>query len=99
MVGKNAPNFDPQPMMDRLTQPMSFDEWIVIGMNSGWCSPPLCETHDGVPQTKAEEEQWEEGGDPCIHVIRLFDSPEDKAEAEEGHSPSQWRNHWKQSDV
>lgn len=75
----------------------NFDEWISYGMEQGWCGPPLCETHDGLPYTKEEESELEEGHDPCIHVIRLFDSPEDKAEAEEGHSPSQWRNNWKSS--
>lgn len=73
---------------------MEFQDWIKVGLEKGWCSVPLCETHDGVPYTKSEEQQWEEGGDPCIHVIRLYDSPEDKIEAEEGHSPSQWRNHY-----
>jgi hypothetical protein len=95
MAGQDAPNFDPKQLMDRLAQPMTFDEWIVIGMEQGWCSPPLCETHDGLPYTKDEMEELDAGHDPCIHVIRLFDSPEAKAEAEAEHSPSQWRNHWK----
>jgi hypothetical protein len=73
---------------------VTFEEWIKIGLEQNWCSVPLCETHDGVPYTKEEEQQWEDGGDPCIHVIRLYDSPEDKTEAEAGHSPSQWRNHY-----
>lgn len=71
-----------------------FDSWISFGMEQGWCGPPLCETHDGIPLTKIEEEEFEEGHDPCVHVIRLFETPEDKAEAESSHSPSQWRNHW-----
>lgn len=79
-----------------MTEINNFDEWIVYGMEKGWCSPPLCETHDGLPMTQEEERGWEEGGDPCIHAIRLYESPEDKAEAEEGHSPSQWRNLWKE---
>lgn len=73
---------------------ISFEEWIKQGTEQGWCSVPLCDTHDGLPMTKEEEQAWEEGGDPCVHVIRLYSSPEDKAEAEAGHSPSQWRNHY-----
>ena len=95
MVGSDAPNFDPKPVMDALGKEMTFDEWIVIGMNNGWCGVPLCEMHDGLPYTKEEMEELDAGHDPCIHVIRLFNSPEDKAEAEADHSPSQWRNRWK----
>ena len=80
-----------------MTEINNFDEWIQFGMDKGWCGPPLCEMHDGLPYTKAEMDELDAGNDPCIHVIRMFESPEDKAEAEAEHGPSQWRNHWKQS--
>lgn len=61
---------------------MTFDEWLVIGREHGYCSMPACNTHDGVPQTPAELAEWDDGGDPCVHVIRLYESPEQMAEAE-----------------
>lgn len=72
----------------------SFDEWIVFGMNKGWCGPPVCSTHDGVPMSEEEEAQWEEGTDPCSHVIRLYDDEEQKASVEKSHSPTNWRNNY-----
>lgn len=66
--------------MDRLRR-QTFEQWLDAGMKRGWISPPLCETHDGWMLTSAEEEEFEQGSDPCIHVIRLFDSREDQREA------------------
>jgi hypothetical protein len=31
------------------------------------------------------------GDDPCIHIIRLYESPEHAEAIEESHSPSMWR--------
>lgn len=61
---------------------MTFDEWLAIGREHGYCSMPACNTHDGVPQTPAELAEWDDGGDPCVHVIRLYESPQQMAEAE-----------------
>jgi hypothetical protein len=33
--------------------------------------------HDGVPTTEDEENEMEEGGDPCLHVIRVFSTEEE----------------------
>lgn len=73
---------------------MSFDEWIAFGISMGWCGPPVCHTHDGVPTSVEEEEMWDEGTDPCIHIVRLYEDKEQKASVEENHSPSKWRNHY-----
>lgn len=72
----------------------SFDEWIEFGMNKGWCGPPVCSTHDGVPTSHAEEVEWEEGNDPCIHVVRMYEDEQQKLSVEENHSPTNWRNHY-----
>jgi hypothetical protein len=53
---------------------MTFDEWIKTGYDLGYCSPPVCSTHDGTPTTATEDEQWEEGDDPCLHVVRLYNT-------------------------
>ena len=95
MVGKDAWGFDPAGMMARLREgaKMTFDEWMKIGLESGWCGPPVCYTHDGLPMSEEEETEFEEG-DPCVHVIRMYESEEHKQSVEDAHSPSQWRNHY-----
>ena len=69
-----------------------FDEWLHFGITQGWCGPAICETHDGTPLTASEEtEMFEEGFDPCIHILRLYEDIEMKEMIEENHSPSVWR--------
>ena len=50
----------------------AFEEWLAHGVLNGWISYPACATHDGIPSTDAETEAWEEGWDPCEHVLRLW---------------------------
>lgn len=49
-----------------------FFTWLRQGIDNGWCSEPLCETHDGVPMTDVEDELFDNGVDVCINVIRLY---------------------------
>jgi len=70
---------------------MDFQEWLQYGIDNNWCGPAVCYTHDGLPTSIAEDEEWEEG-DPCIHIARLYESREVKLQVEENHSPSVWRN-------
>lgn len=49
-----------------------FFKWLQVGIDSGWCSEVVCDTHDVVPMTAEEMEEWEEGYDPCIFVIRIW---------------------------
>lgn len=69
---------------------MNIDEWLKFGFEQGFCGPAVCETHDGLPMSEAEYVAFETN-DPCIHVVRLYESAEMKAAVEEGHSPSVWR--------
>lgn len=69
---------------------MEFDEWLEIGTTNGWCGPAVCYTHDGLPTSAAEDDEYEEG-DPCIHILRLYESSGAKLEVEQNHSPSIWR--------
>lgn len=92
MVGHDAPNMDHSYYKK---EEMSFDEWMSIGINRGWAGPPVCYTHDGLPTAFAEDDEFDEGHDPCIHIIRLYEGEEHRAAVEEAHSPSQWRNHYK----
>ena len=52
---------------------MTFEEWANYGWQQGWCGPPVCYTHDGLPMADNEHDQLDEGDDPCIHVIRLYE--------------------------
>jgi hypothetical protein len=69
---------------------MDVNEWLKYGFEQGFCGPAVCETHDGLPMTEAECVEFETG-DPCIHVLRMYESAEQKAAVEENHSPSVWR--------
>ena len=70
---------------------MDFDEWLKFGFDQGWIGPPVCSTHDGIPMTLLEERDFEDGDDPCIHILRLYQDNVAKDEIEANHSPSQWR--------
>jgi len=69
----------------------SFEEWLEFGWKQGWISGPCCSTHDGTPSTEAEDAEWEDGGDPCIHVIRLYESEFHKKQVERNSPPAVWR--------
>lgn len=50
-----------------------FDKWLAHGVENGWVSNPFCNTHDGDPyMTEEEEQEWENGGDPCLFVVKLL---------------------------
>jgi hypothetical protein len=68
-----------------------FDKWLKHGMEQGWCGPAVCYTHDGFPMSDAESDQFDDGDDPCVHMIRLYESQEQRSRVERDHSPSQWR--------
>jgi hypothetical protein len=70
---------------------MTFNEWLKIGMDNKWCGPAVCETHDGLPISEAELDEFEES-DPCIHIIRLYEDADHAKAIEEFHTPSLWRN-------
>lgn len=51
---------------------MQLDDWLQIGIDKGWISQPFCYTHDGDPYMTEEEKEWEDGGDPCSHVVKFI---------------------------
>lgn len=61
---------------------MTFEEWLKVGRENKWISEPVCETHDGLPLTQTELDAWDEGGDPCIHALRLYQDVADFVDAE-----------------
>jgi hypothetical protein len=70
---------------------VNIEEWLAYGIAQDYCGPAVCSTHDGTPTSEEEEEQFEDGADPCVHVVRLYESADVKRAVEEFHSPSQWR--------
>lgn len=69
---------------------MDYIDWMNEGIKNGWAGPALCFTHDGLPTTAEEDALFEEG-DPCVHIIRLYETSEEKLLVEQNHSPSVWR--------
>ena len=65
----------------KIPEGIDFDTWLAYGIDNKWALYPTCYIHDGVPTTDEEEEEMEEGGDPCMHVVRVFSSPEEFDEA------------------
>lgn len=49
-----------------------FDAWLSHGIEQGWVSEGHCDTHDRMPVTDEEEAAFDEGGDPCIPVLRVW---------------------------
>jgi hypothetical protein len=70
---------------------IEFDEWLQQGISNGFCGPAICYPHDGLPMSEQEDEAYDAGDDPCIHIIRLYEDLEIKKAIEENHSPSIWR--------
>jgi hypothetical protein len=71
---------------------ITFDEWIAYGLEKGWCGPPVCYTHDGLPMSENEMQEFDDGTDPCMHIVRMYEDIDMKDQIEDNHSPSKWRN-------
>lgn len=77
---------------------MDFDLWLQYGIEQGFCGPPVCSTHDGIPTSEEEDLEWEEH-DPCITVIRpYYGVSYNKTMIEANHPPSVWRDTWSTRD-
>jgi hypothetical protein len=72
--------------------PMTFDYWLSLGIKHGFCGPVVCSTHDGTPLSVEEEEEFEDGYDPCVHVIRAYNDEDHRQSVEANHAPTIWRN-------
>lgn len=49
-----------------------FISWLKTGFDRGWCSENVCATHDGLPWTDEEIQEWDEGNDFCVPAVRLW---------------------------
>lgn len=50
----------------------AFWDWYETGLKMGWCSEGVCETHDGLPWSEQECEDWQQGNDFCVPAVRLY---------------------------
>jgi hypothetical protein len=69
---------------------MNFEQWLDIGLAHRWCGPSVCYTHDDIPLTESELDEFDKG-DPCINIIRLYENPGHAAAVEQFHEASAWR--------
>jgi hypothetical protein len=54
---------------------LSLAEWLTYGRGKGWISPIVCETHNGLPISPDEAQQFDNQDDPCIFAIRFYTDP------------------------
>lgn len=52
---------------------MTYNEWVAYGVNKRWVTLPVCDLHNGYPLTDKEQKDIDEGTDPCIYVMRIWD--------------------------
>jgi hypothetical protein len=61
-------------MTDNLTAYLAgLADWITQGFEAGYCSPVTCTTHDQLPCTAEETDEFETGFDPCIYGVRIYE--------------------------
>lgn len=53
---------------------MTIDEWLQIGYKNKWAFPPQCDTHEGTPLSDEEDRAFGDGEDPCVVVMRVFNT-------------------------
>lgn len=70
---------------------MEYEEWLEYGWQQGWVSPPVCYTHDGLPMTNDEDEEFGEGYDPCVYIIRVYEDNTHRLAVEYTDSVVGWR--------
>ena len=66
---------------------LNFMAWLDYGLQHNFCGTMVCYNHDGVPMTVGEEQDDE----PCVPIVRIYDTIEQKIDVENNHSPSIWR--------
>lgn len=52
---------------------MDFFNWLKFGADQKWVHGKVfCETHEGAEMTEEEWTEFDEGSDPCIFCIRVW---------------------------
>jgi hypothetical protein len=50
---------------------MTYEEWLALGISSGYCTPEFCWTHEAPYMHETETSLIDLSEDPCIKVVRL----------------------------
>lgn len=66
-------------------------EWVETGIRNGYITAPVCSTHDGTPTTAEEDDDIEQGDDPCIVVLRICE-PMQQSDIYDNTPALQWRD-------
>lgn len=74
-----------------MNTPDNYYDWVRLSITKGWCGPPICLTHDGIPTTPEQDSQLDEGHDPCINMIRIYEDPLEQLLVEDNHQETVWR--------
>ena len=74
-----------------ITVALDHEAWLRYGWEMGYCGPPICYIHDVLPLTADEEEDWGDGHDPCLHIVRLYEDHDHRLAVESNDSPTNWR--------
>lgn len=81
-------DLDPYALRTAALATLSCEEWLAHGWEQGWCSPPVCAVHDGIPLTEAEDIDFDEH---CTHVVRLYEDEAQRLAVEAEGGPVLWR--------
>lgn len=76
---------------------LTVEQWLEIGLKAGFTSPPVCFMHDGLPTTITEDAEMLDGSDPCVFLMRLYESSEQKEAIEANNPATKWRNPYSES--
>lgn len=72
-----------------MSQPnMTAEQWLEYGFRHGYCGPPVCAMHDGIPTSEEEAFLLGDETNPCIHILRLYEHADMKSAVEQQHDPS-----------
>lgn len=55
---------------------ITIDEWLNVGISENFCGSAICYTHDSFPVSDEEDNEFAEGNDPCMHMVRLYKNNE-----------------------
>jgi|TARA_B110000977_G_scaffold200985_1_gene293486 hypothetical protein len=62
---------------------MTFDEWVMYGVDRQWNSVPICNTHDKFPDVKE---------DVCQHYMLLYKNRQAGEDVRKEFKPAIWRH-------
>lgn len=52
---------------------MKIEKWLQVGIDNGYISEISCYTHDGPNMTDEEATKWDNGEDPCMFIVRVWE--------------------------